>query len=132
MAERAERIQVSIDQAEKDRTMAQKLLEQYQNRLKDADSEADGIIRAAREHAGAEAERILSDNKAEAERILEAARVRIEAERLAAMTLFRAEAAALVVRAAGRLLRRELAGAEQQRYAAEVLDQLVLDPGNRE
>ena len=132
MADRARRIQTSIDQAEKDKSLALKLLEQYENRLKDADAEAEGIIRTARERAEDEAERIVSGSKAEAERILETALSRIEAERLAAMTIFKAEAAALVVGAAGRLLRRELVGAEQQRFAAEALEQVVLNSGSKE
>jgi F-type H+-transporting ATPase subunit b len=125
MAERALRIQRSIDQAEEDKVTAKKLLARHEAQLKAAGTEAEGIIRAAQEQAKMEAERILAESRAEAERITAAAQVKLEAERLAAMALFKAEAAALVVNAAGRLIRRELAGAEQQRYAAEVLEQIV-------
>jgi F-type H+-transporting ATPase subunit b len=123
MENRTRRINDSIVQAEKDKQSARRLQEQFESRLTTVEAEADAIIRAAREQAGAEAARIAAEAKAEAERIITAARSRMEAERLAAVAVFRAEAAALVVNAAGRLLKRELAGTEQLRYAAEVLDQ---------
>lgn len=123
MEDRTRRINDSIVQAEKDRQSARQLQEQFESRLGTAETEAEAIIRAAREQAEAETGRITAGAKAEAERIIAAARSRMETERLAAAAVFRAEAAALVVNAAGRLLKRELAGAEQLRYAAEVLEQ---------
>ncbi|MDR2702445.1 MAG: ATP synthase F0 subunit B [Spirochaetaceae bacterium] len=125
MAERALKVQRSIDQAEEDKAAAKKLLAQHDAQLKAAGTEAEKIIRAAREQAEAEAGRILAESRAETERISAAARARLESERLTAMAIFKAEAAAMVVNAAGRLIRRELAGAEQQRYAAEALEQIA-------
>ncbi|MCL1815385.1 MAG: F0F1 ATP synthase subunit B [Treponema sp.] len=130
MAERTQRVKNSIDQAEKDKAMTQKLLEQYEKQLNNADREAEAIINSAREQAEMEAERIIAISKAEAEQIIDTAHSKLDADRRAAMAVFKAEAAALVVSAAGRLLRRELAGGEQQRYAAEALDQIVLDARN--
>ena len=131
METRAKSIQNSIEQAEKDKTMAQKMVEQYQNMLKHAEEEADGIIRAAHEHAEADAERIIHQSKMEAERITDTARARLETDRMAAMALFKAEAATLVLTAAGRLIGRELAGPEQERFAAETLDKIVMESGKR-
>jgi len=130
MAERAQRIQGSIDQAEKDKQTAQQILARYEDRLKAAEAEAAEIIRAAREQAETEAQIILAESRREAERVADTVRAKLETDRLAAMAIFKAEAAALVVRASGRLLRRELAGAEQQRYAAEALEQILTDAGN--
>jgi len=130
MAERAQRIQSSIDQAERDKQTAQQILARYEGRLKAAETEAAEIIRAAREQAETEAQQILAESRREAERVADTIRAKLETDRLAAMAIFKAEAAALVVRAAGRLLRRELAGAEQQRYAAEALEQILTDTGN--
>jgi F-type H+-transporting ATPase subunit b len=125
MAERALKVQRSIDTAEEDKAAAKKLLALHEAQLKAATTEAEDIIRAARKQAEAEAGRILEESRTEAERIAAEARVKLEAERLAAMAIFKAEAAAMVVNAAGRLIRRELAGAEQQRYAAEALEQIA-------
>jgi len=130
MTERAQRIQSSIDQAEKDKQTAQQILTRYEDRLKAAEAEAAEIIRNAREQAETEAQIILAESRREAERVADTVRAKLETDRLAAMAIFKAEAAALVVRASGRLLRRELAGAEQQRYAAEALEQILTDTGN--
>ncbi|MCL1813219.1 MAG: ATP synthase F0 subunit B [Treponema sp.] len=132
MAERAQRVKNTIEQAEKEKITAQRLLEQYKKQLNNAEKEADSIIRSAREQAELEREQILANSKIEAGRILNAAQAKLEADRLAAMTLFKTEAAALVLSAAGRLLKRELAGPEQQRFAAEVLDNLVQDTQHQE
>ena len=131
MAERSQRIQTSFDQAEKDKIRAQKLIEQYESRLKNAEAEAEEIIRNAREQAEKEAEEIIASGKTEAAYIKETAGKKLETEKLAAMTLFKTEAASLVLKAAGRILNRELAGPEQQRYAAQILDQIVMDNENR-
>jgi F-type H+-transporting ATPase subunit b len=129
MAERAIRVQHTIDQAETDKASARKLLAKYDAQLKEAKAEAESIIRSAREQAQTESARILAESKEEASRITALAHANLEAERLAAMALFKAEAAAMVVSAASRLIRRELAGAEQQRYAAEALEQIVSGTG---
>jgi F-type H+-transporting ATPase subunit b len=122
--DRKKKIQDDINRAEKDAWDAKKLLEQYENKLTQADADAETILKVAREHAQTEAGTIREEGKAEAERITAAARVQAENERRAAMALFRVEAAALVVNAAGRLLKRELAGEEQLRFAREVLEEL--------
>ena len=131
ITERSQRIQTSFDQAEKDKIRAQKLIEQYESRLKNAESEAEEIIRNARDHAEKEAEMIIASGKTEAERITETARTKLETDKMAAMALFKTEAASLVLSAAGRLLGRELAGSEQQRYAAQILDKIIMDNENR-
>ena len=132
MADRSQRIRVSLDQAEKDKTMAENLLTQYESRLKNAEIEAEEIIKTARVQATEEAALIISGSKAEAVQIIEEARSRTEAERLAAIALFKAEASALVVSTAGRLLRRELAGDEQQRYTVEALKLITDDLKNKD
>ncbi|MDR2181630.1 MAG: F0F1 ATP synthase subunit B [Treponema sp.] len=127
MADRSKKIADTIDQAEKDKREAKLLLEQYQKQLAGAEAEAEEIIRTARAAGEEEAERIRAEAVSCAERSAAAARSKTEAERAAALALFRAEAAALVTAAAGRLLKRELAGAEQLRYAAEALRELERD-----
>ena len=131
METRARGIQNSIEQAEKDKTMAQKMVDQYQNMLKHAEEEADRIVKAAHEQAEADSERIIFQGKMEAESITDTARARLETDRMAAMALFKAEAAALVLTAAGRLIGRELSGPDQERFAAETLDKIVMESGKR-
>jgi len=128
MAERTLKVQRSIAQAEIDKATAQKLLARYETQLLAVGTKAENIIRTAREQAEKEARRILAASRAEVERVTAETRAKLKAERLAAMALFKAEAAALVVSAASRLIRRELSGAEQQRYAVEALEQIAAGP----
>jgi len=125
MTGRTKQVQDSLEQAEKEKQNAKEVLGLYEKRLANAEADADQIIQSAHEQAKADAQRIINAGKAEAERITETARINLERERNAAMALFKVEAASLVVQAASRLLKRELAGAEQQHYAAEALDQIV-------
>ncbi|MDR0402653.1 MAG: F0F1 ATP synthase subunit B [Treponema sp.] len=122
--DRNRKIRDDINRAEKDSWDAKKLLEQYEQKLAGAEADAEALIGAAREQALEEAEKIREAGKAEAERITAAARAQAENERRAALALFRAEAAVLVAQAAGRLLKRELAGEEQLRFAREALEEL--------
>jgi F-type H+-transporting ATPase subunit b len=127
MEERAKKIQDAINQAEKDKRQAKLRLEQYEDRLKSAEEEVEGIIRAARETARERAEKIIAEGKEAAEALLANARKQIEAEQSAALARFRSEAAALVVSASARLLRRELNQEDHRRYAGLLLRELGKD-----
>jgi F-type H+-transporting ATPase subunit b len=124
MEERSKKIQDAINQAEKDKSQAKQRLEQYEDRLKSAEGEAEEIIRAARESARTQAEEIIAGGKEAAGVLLDNARRQIEAEQSAALARFRSEAAALVVSAAARLLRREMDQDDQRRYAGLLLREL--------
>ena len=126
MADRAKRLQDSIEQSEKDKTQAKKLLEDYETKLKTAEAEAEEILRNAREEAELEAADIVAQGKADAERFIAASRSQIDAERQAAVARFKIEAAALVVAASSRLLKREFNTDDHRRYAAMLLEELSL------
>jgi F-type H+-transporting ATPase subunit b len=124
MADRARRIQSSIDQAEKDKSDSQKLLMEYQNKLNNAGAEADEIVKAARKNADAEARRIIDEGKAVAEALAASARKQAELEQQAIFARFKVEAAALVMAASARLVQREFSGEDNRRYANMLLDEL--------
>ncbi|MDR3167521.1 MAG: F0F1 ATP synthase subunit B [Treponema sp.] len=124
MEARAKKIQASIEQAERDKNQARLLRQQYEDQLKNAQNEAETIINAARETAREEAARIIAQGKQAAETLLLNARKQNEAEQRAALALFKAEAAALVVAASSRLLKRELTGEDNLRFAQELLRDL--------
>ena len=130
MEDRAKKIQDSIDQAEKNKTQAKNALEQYEERLKGADAEAEAIIAAAREQAEAEAEQIIAGGKAEAEAIIANTRRQLAAEQESALAQFRTEAAALVMAASSRLVAREFNSDDNKRYANMLLDELAAQKGN--
>jgi len=129
MADRAKRVQDNIDQAERDRTQAKALYKEYEDKLKNAEAEADAIIKTARENADREANRIIADGKTEAADIISAARKQIETERQAAVTKLRFETAALVIAASSKLTARELSRDDNRRYVNMLLDELAAQKG---
>ena len=130
MAERAKKVQDNITEAGKDRANAQKLLEQYQAKIKSAQDEADEIIKTGRKSAEAETERIIAEGKAQVQVMTDAAGKQIEAERQAMVAQFKLEAAALIMAASARLVQREISGDDNRRYANMLLDELSAQKGN--
>jgi F-type H+-transporting ATPase subunit b len=129
MTDRAKRVQDTIDQAERDRTQAKALCKEYEDKLKNAEAEADAIIKTARENADREANQIIADGKTEAEDIISAARKQIETERHAAAAKLRFETAALVIAASSKLTARELSRDDNRRYVNMLLDELAAQKG---
>ena len=127
MAERAKRVQDSIDQSEEDKAQAQALLAQYKDQLKTVETEANAIILRARKQAEAEAEKIIAQGRASVEELTLNARKQLEVEQKVAMDAFRQEAATLVVDAAGRLIGREIKSIDNQHYAALLLSETDKD-----
>jgi F-type H+-transporting ATPase subunit b len=124
MALRSARIRDAIEQSEKDKNQARVLLEQYEARLKNAEAEAEAILRGARENAKQEAEKITAQGREQAAGLVAGARKQIEAEQEAAIAVFRKEAAGLVVAAAARLLSRELRTGDNRKYAELLLSEI--------
>ncbi|MDR0302024.1 MAG: ATP synthase F0 subunit B [Treponema sp.] len=131
MADRAQRVQNTIDQAEKDKADSHKLLEQYKDKLKNAEAEAEQIVKAARKDAQTEAGQIIAEGKAAALALTASAHRQIESERQAAFARFKVEAAALVMAASARLVQREISGDDNRRYAAMLLDELSAQKGKK-
>ena len=129
MAERANRIRGELEQANQERTGAQKMLEEYRLKLENANAEAQSIVLAARKEAMAEADRIIAKGKAEVDAMTLGARKRLEAEQQAAIARFGLEAAALVMAASSRLVQREFSGEDNRRCAAMLLDELTAQKG---
>ena len=129
MAERAKRVQEAIEQAEKDREESRVLLEQFQDRLKNVNAEAEAIIKDARKRADVQSQRIIADSRAMAENLVMTARKQLETEHQAALTRFKLEAAALVMAASAKLVQREFSGEDKARYVAMLLDELSAQKG---
>ena len=121
MEDRTKKIEDAISQSERDKAQAKILLGQYEDKLKNTEGKADEILRAARETAQRQAEKIITEGREQSERLLSEARRQLEMEERAAMARFRAEAAALVVAASGRLVQRDFSGEDNLRFAAMLL-----------
>jgi F-type H+-transporting ATPase subunit b len=121
MAERSAKIRDAIEQSEKDKYQAKALLGQYESRLKGAEAEAESIIRAARENARQEAEKIIAQGREQVESLVANARKQIGAEQEAAIAVFRKEAVGLVMAVSAHLLSRELRAEDTRKYAEILL-----------
>src|SRR6478609_4803668 len=123
-AERAEAIVGGIAKAEKAQAEASAALEEYQQQLTDARTEAN----RSREEALAEGAQILADLKekaaAESARITAQAHVQIESERQAAVVSLRSEVGTLATTLAGRIVGETL---EDDARAARVVDRFLAD-----
>jgi F-type H+-transporting ATPase subunit b len=114
---RREKIKSDLESAARDHDEARTLRSTYEAALRGAEDEARKIVQDARKSAEERAEAIVAEGKAEALSQLDRARRQIAAERDAAFISFKAEAASLVVRAASKLLERELSGEDALRLA---------------
>jgi F-type H+-transporting ATPase subunit b len=129
MADRAKKVQDSLDQTEKDKAEAKKLLAMYEARLKEANTKAQEIIRTAQENAALQAEQIVASGKTEAENLLASTRKQIETEHQVALAKFKLEAAALVIAATSKLAAKEISGDDNRRYVNMLLDELAAQKG---
>jgi len=124
MAERAKRVQDSIEQAQNEKEAATKLLVEYEKKLKEAESESRDILKTARESAERQAELIIADGRREAQDALNAALKQIETERQAALAKFKLEAAALVMAVSAKLAAKDFSGDDNRRYVNMMLNEL--------
>ncbi|ABO68647.1 ATPase subunit b [Geobacillus thermodenitrificans NG80-2] len=115
MKQREEHIANEIDQAEKRRQEAEKLLEEQRELLKQSRQEAQTILENARKLAEEQKEQIVASARAEAERVKEAAKQEIEREKEQAMAALREQVASLSVLIASKVIERELTEQDQRK-----------------
>jgi F-type H+-transporting ATPase subunit b len=94
---RANAIRESIDQAEKTRVEADKILDEYRARLKEAREQADDIVARARKAADSAKSQATEEGREKREELLAAARRDIEAETRRSLERIRREVADLTV-----------------------------------
>jgi F-type H+-transporting ATPase subunit b len=118
---RANAIRENIEASERQRQEAEKLLEEYRERLTEAREQAEDIVvraRKAAEVAKAEAD---EDGKQRREELVAAARRDIEGETRRSLERIRKEVADLTVVATEKLTRKTLTGEDHQRLVEEAL-----------
>jgi F-type H+-transporting ATPase subunit b len=117
-------IEDSIETSERVRTEAEKLLQEYRERLADARGQADEIVARARKTGEAHEQEVLADAKAKREEMMEQTRRDIEAETRRAIQEIRKEVADLTVAATEKVTRKSLTEADQKRLVEEALAEL--------
>jgi F-type H+-transporting ATPase subunit b len=117
-------IEESIDTAERTKTEAAQLLEEYRERLKEARSQADEIVARARKSGEVTEREATEAARQRREELLEQTRRDIEAETRRAIQEIRAEVADLTVLATEKVTRKSLTGDDQRRLVEEALSEL--------
>ena len=124
---RERKIRESIDQAEQNRTAAEKRLKEYEAKLRMATQEAEVIVAEARNKA----QHLLEENeqrlRTESERIKTETSQEIERERRKALQEIRGEAADLALLVAEKVLIRSLSDDDNRRLAKEALQSVSSD-----
>ncbi|MDQ4029469.1 MAG: F0F1 ATP synthase subunit B [Actinomycetota bacterium] len=106
--ERRQRIRESIEEADRARSEARKLLEEHKQLRANARGEAEGILSEARRVADSMAQRMKEETESERQRRLEETRKQVEAETARALEQIRTEIASLALVAAEKVTREAL------------------------
>jgi F-type H+-transporting ATPase subunit b len=117
-------IEESIDTAERARTEAAGLLEEYRERLKEARSQADEIVARARKAGEVHERESLEEARAKRDELMEQTRRDIEAETRRAIQEIRNEVADLTIMATEKVTRKSLDDDDQRRLVEEALSDL--------
>src|SRR3954449_7532400 len=118
---RANAIRESIEEAEKTRREADKVLQEYRARLKEAREQADEIVARARKSAEAAKAQAADEGREKREELLAAARRDIEAETRRSLERIRKEVADLTVLTTEKVTRKSLDSEDQKRLIEEAL-----------
>jgi F-type H+-transporting ATPase subunit b len=121
---RQKAIEESIETSERVRRDAEKLLEEYRERLAEARGQADDIVARARKTGEAHENEVLAEAKGKREEMMEQTRRDIEAETRRAIQEIRKEVADLTVAATEKVTRKSLTADDQKRLVEEALAEL--------
>jgi F-type H+-transporting ATPase subunit b len=121
---RANAIRESIEAAEKQRVEADKLLEEYRHRLREAREQADDIMARARKAAEAVEAEAAAAGKEKREELVAAARRDIEMETRRSLEQIRKEVADLTVLATEKVTRKTLDAEDHKRLIDDALGEV--------
>jgi F-type H+-transporting ATPase subunit b len=129
---RRERIRESIEEADRARAEARKLLEEHRALIARAKSDAEEILTDARRVADAQRERVREETEADRQRRLEETRRQIEAETQRALEQIRSEVADLTLLATEKVTGKVLDARDQRRLIDEAIADLDFSVLERE
>jgi F-type H+-transporting ATPase subunit b len=124
LEKRQHAIEESIDASERTRREADKLLQEYRERLAEARNQAEEIVTRARKTGESTEAEIVADARVKREEMMEQTRREIEAETRRAIQQIRNEVADLTVLATEKVTRKSLTGEDQRRLVEEALSEL--------
>jgi F-type H+-transporting ATPase subunit b len=121
LEKRANLIRDNIEASEKQREEADKLLEEYRQRLREAREQAEDIVARSRKASEAAVAQAASEGKARREELVTAARKDIETETRRSLEQIRREVADLTVLATEKVTRKTLDSDDHKRLVEEAL-----------
>ena len=124
MAKRQAKIKGELDSAAKDREDASLLKEQYEEKLKNINIEAEAILSDARKRALENENKIVAQAKDEAARIIDRARVEAELEKQKAADDVKREMVVLASMMAGKVVKAYIDTAIQESLVNETLKEI--------
>jgi F-type H+-transporting ATPase subunit b len=130
--ERRDRIRSALDEADRARSEAERLMADQREALAKARADAEGMLAEARRVAEAQQRRLREELDAERQRRVEETRREIEAETQRAITQIRAEVAGLALEATEKVTGKVLSEADQRRLIEEAIDELDFSALERE
>lgn len=130
--ERRERIRRSIEEAEKARNEARRLLEEHRALIGQARGQAEQILSEARKVAEAQRQRVKEETEADRQRRLEETKRQIEAETHRALVQIRAEVAELTLVATTKVTGKVLDDADHRRLIDDAIKDLDFSVLERE
>jgi len=122
--ERRKRIRQSIEEADRAREEARKLLEEHRALIGEARSDAEEILAEARKIAESQRARVREEAEADRQRRLEETQRQIDQATQSALGEIRREVANLSLLAAEKITRKSLTGPDQQRLIDEALAEI--------
>ncbi len=122
--DRAEKIRAELDEARRLREEAQTLLASYQRKQKEAETQAEAIVKQARVDAENMASQARKDLAESLERRMAQAEAKIANAEIKAMSEVKAKAADLAMNTAEKLLRTELSAADKSKLIADGIKQM--------
>mgnify|MGYP003291128485 CR=1 FL=1 len=122
--ERRDRIRESLNEADRAREEARKLLEEHRKLIASAQTDAEGILSEARRVADANERRMREELEADRQRRLEETRKQIEAETRRALEQIRVEVVELSLLAATKVTRKALDDEDHRRLIEEAVGEL--------
>ena len=122
--ERRSRIQKAVEEADRARDEARRLLEEHRQLIGQAKTEATDILADARKVADAQIERVKEEAEGERQRRLEETRRQIEAETKRSLDQIRSEVADLTLAATARVTGKVLDAEDQRRLIDEAIAEL--------
>lgn len=124
LKQREDEINSLYEKANSSSTEAEKLKEEYENRLKDAKKEASEIVGSAVENAEARGNAIVDDAKKEARGILDRAEREIEQEKTAAVNEIKGDISNLAVNIAQKVIEKDLKKEDHEKMIDDIISKM--------